>query len=151
MLTIKCLIFLIYVNCIVTIFRLLFWSDWEDGDPRIEQVLMNGSNRTRIKTAGLKYPNGLAIDFSAQRLYWCDGGTDEIGSMSLKGDAQLIHFRSPHPFAVSVFKDALYWSDWTKKAIFKAPLNGKKMVLKQDKEVHYGVRVYAEENQPGNS
>lgn len=112
---------------------------------------MDGSNRIRIKTSDLKFPNGLAIDFSSQLLYWCDGGTDKIGSMSFNGSSHEIHFRSLHPFAVSVFKNALYWSDWTKKAIFKAPLNGKKMVLKQDKEVHYGVRVFSEENQPGNT
>ena len=135
------------------LFRLLFFSDWEDGDPRIERAFMDGSNRTRIKTSGLKFPNGLAIDFSAQRLYWCDAGTDKIGSMFFDGSSPKIVFRSVvHAFGLGLYKDTLYWSDWKKKGIFKGFKNGtKKMVLKQDTQYLYGVRVFAKETQPGNA
>ena len=113
---------------------------------------MDGSNRIRIKTSGLKYPNGLAIDFTTQRLYWCDAGTDKIGSMLFDGSSPQIHFRPLHPFSLTVYKDALYWSDWNKKdlGIFKGSKNGrKKVALKQAKEYLYGVKVFAKENQPG--
>ena len=132
----------------------MFWSDWEDVDPRIERAALDGSNRIRIKTStessGLKYPNGLAIDLTTQRLYWCDAGTDEIGSMRFDGSSFRNHYRPLHPFSLTVYKDELYWSDWNKKAIFKGSKNVKtKVVLKQAREHLYGVKVFAKENQPG--
>lgn len=132
--------------------RLLFWSDWEDNDPRLERALMDGSNRQRIKTSGLKFPNGLAIDFKGQRLFWCDAGTDKIGSLRFDGTSQEIHFRlgDAHPFDLGLYEDTLFWSDWKKKGISKGFKNGtNKMVLKQDTEVLYGVKVFAKENQLG--
>ena len=132
----------------------MFWSDWEQGDPRIERAFLDGSNRTRIKTTGLKYPNGLAVDFTGQRLYWCDAGTDKIGSVLFDGASPRIHFSlrsGAHPFGLSLFNDMLYWSDWKKKGIFKGSKNGRSTnVLKSDTEYVYGVRVFAKENQPGN-
>ena len=131
--------------------RLLFWTDWEEKNARIERAFMDGSNRTLIKTTNLRYPNGLAIDFNTSRLYWCDAGTHEIGSMLFDGTSSQIHFQSlPHPFGLVVFYDTIYWTDWKKKSILQAPKNGgRKTVLKEESEYLYGVRIFAKENQPG--
>lgn len=131
---------------------MLFWTDWEDGNPRIERAAMDGSNRTRIKPPGLRYPNGLAIDFSAQRLYWCDAGSDKVGSMFFDGTSQQINSQSRqmHAFGLALYRDLLFWSDWSKNTIFKAFKNGtNKVVLKRENKNPFGVRIFAKENQPG--
>ncbi|XP_068751456.1 low-density lipoprotein receptor-related protein 1-like isoform X2 [Montipora capricornis] len=136
---------------------LLFWSDWDNAYPRIERALMDGSNRTQIKTSDLKYPNGLALDLAAQRLYWCDGGKDKIGSMLFDGTAEEIHFyvEKMHPFGLSLFNNTLFWSDWKQKGILKGSKNAKNgtyEILRNQEEGHlFGLKVFAKENQPGSS
>ena len=131
--------------------RLLFWTDWEDNKARIERALMDGTSRTRIKTSNLRHPNGLAIDFTTNRLYWCDAATDQIGSMLFDGSSSRILYNSlSHPFGVVIHKDKLYWTDWKKTSIFQGSKNGgRKTVLKKESEYLYGVRIFAKENQPG--
>lgn len=55
----------------------MYWSDWGD-KPRIERAHMDGTNRIQIATDNLTYPNGLAIDHSAGKIYWTDGGSKSI-------------------------------------------------------------------------
>ena len=115
--------------------------------------MMDGSNRTQIKTSDLKYPNGLTIDFTTQRLYWCDAKTDVIGSMYFDGTAQQVHLllSSMHTFGLSLYNGTLFWSDWNTKSIFKGSTNGSfQELLKPRKDNVYDVRVFSKENQPGN-
>ena len=130
---------------------LLFWTDWDKNDPRIERALMDGSNRTSLKSSGLKYPNGLAIDFSSNRLYWCDAGQDNIGSMSFDGASIKVHYANlPHPFGLVIYKDKIFWTDWQTESIYRGSKSRRrKTVMKKDTENLYGVRVFAKENQPG--
>ena len=114
---------------------------------------MDGSNRTQIKTSDLKFPNGLTIDFTTQRLYWCEAGKDVIGSMYFDGTAQQVHlqFRSMHTFSLSLYNGTFFWSDWKTKSIFKSSTNGSfQELLKPRKDKVYDVRVFSKENQPGN-
>lgn len=112
---------------------------------------MDGSNRTSLKSSGLKYPNGLAIDFSSNRLYWCDAGQDNIGSMSFDGALIKVHYANlPHPFGLVIYKDKIFWTDWQTESIYRGSKSRRrKTVLKKDTENLYGVRVFAKENQPG--
>ena len=50
----------------------MFWTDW-GAYPRIERANLDGSERVAIVSDGLNYPNGLAIDYELEKLYWCDG------------------------------------------------------------------------------
>lgn len=114
---------------------------------------MDGSNRTQIKTSDLKFPNGLAIDFTTQRLYWCEAGKNVIGSMYFDGTAQQVHlqFESMHAFSLSLYNGTFFWSDWNTKSIFKSSTNGSfQAFLKPRKDKVYDVRVFSKENQPGN-
>ena len=44
----------------------MFWTDW--GVPaKIERAGMDGSNRITIVSKDLKWPNGIAIDYTTQR------------------------------------------------------------------------------------
>ncbi|UYV74686.1 LRP6 [Cordylochernes scorpioides] len=62
----------------------MFWSDW-GASPRIERAAMDGSGRRAIVSSRLAWPNGLAIDLPAERLYWADAKHHIIESAGLDG------------------------------------------------------------------
>lgn len=81
---------------------------------------------------------GITIDHIAERIYWVDARRDYVGSSDLHGhrfskiisDSELVS----HPFAITVFKDNMYWDDWKQNAIFSADKDhgiGIKILLKQ--------------------
>lgn len=54
----------------------LFWSDWEAEAPRIERASLAGRRRTSVVRVDAlsdgAWPNGIALDHLAERLYWID-------------------------------------------------------------------------------
>lgn len=46
---------------------------------------MDGSDRKTIISEGVFWPNGLAIDYSSNRLYWADAKHHVIESSNLDG------------------------------------------------------------------
>ena len=70
---------------------------------------MDGSNPTKIfKKPVVQWPNGLSIDFVANRIYWVDAQKDFIASADLDGnDFKTVLSKDPnvkHPFAVGIHK-----------------------------------------------
>lgn len=83
----------------------LYYSDWNEANPHIGRAAMDGSGVTVLfKVPVVQWPNGLAIDFVANRLYWVDAQKDMIASCDLDGkDFKQVLFNSPHvkhPFSV---------------------------------------------------
>ncbi|KAJ7384240.1 Sortilin- receptor [Desmophyllum pertusum] len=99
----------------------MYWTDW-DTNARIERSYMSGTGRAVIISTNLRWPNGIAIDFPAQKLYWTDAGLDKIERSNLDGSyRQTISSTGlPHPYSISVYKDSIYWGDWTTQSIQKA-------------------------------
>ncbi len=66
--------------------RFMYWTDW-GANPKIERAGMDASNRTVIISTNLTWPNGLAIDYSTERLYWADASfkTIEYGNFDGSG------------------------------------------------------------------
>ena len=130
---------------------MLFWTDWENTKARIERAFTDGSDRKQLLATGLRYPNGLAIDYSAGRLYWCDAGTDKIGSMYFDGTSlQTVYRKLAHPFGLAIYDGMLYWSDWKVKAIFQAPKTpGRKKQLRSGLKHLFGVQVFAKRSRQG--
>lgn len=62
----------------------MFWSHWGES-PCIERAAMDGTMRITLITRNLTWPNGLAIDHVAGKLYWTDGGTKLIEYSNLDG------------------------------------------------------------------
>ena len=62
----------------------MYWTDW-GRSARIERAYMSGVGRLAIVSSSLRWPNGLAIDFSEQELYWTDAGLDKIERSNLDG------------------------------------------------------------------
>ncbi|XP_033115105.1 low-density lipoprotein receptor-related protein 2-like [Anneissia japonica] len=98
-----------------------FWTDWGTGV--ISKAGMDGSNRQTIVN-GLGWPNGLTIDYPASTLYWVDAKLDILQVSDFNGDnVQTIYSSAPlinHPFAITVFEDVLYWTDWSIHGIVSA-------------------------------
>lgn len=56
------------------IVRFLFWTDWGEV-PKIERAGMNGDPKSRkvIVSEEIIWPNGLTVDYEAEKIYWIDG------------------------------------------------------------------------------
>ena len=55
----------------------MYWTDWGEL-PKIERANLDGSDRFILLNTSLGWPNGLAIDHAAGKLYWGDAKTDKI-------------------------------------------------------------------------
>ena len=85
---------------------------------------MDGSDRTVLHDTGLTWPNGLAIDYQLQRLYWADAFTDKIEYSSVDGTGREILLTVAsglhHPFAITIGGDQVYWTDWANFTVYTA-------------------------------
>ncbi|XP_070532290.1 very low-density lipoprotein receptor-like isoform X1 [Ptychodera flava] len=99
----------------------MYWTDWGNR-PKIERAWMDGTHREAIVTEKLVFPNGITIDYVMQKLYWVDASHDVIEYSNMDGSDRttLKHATVHHPFAIDVFEDRVYWSDWTTKSIESA-------------------------------
>ncbi len=70
------------VTCVFT--RTLFWTDW-GSTPRIERASMDGQERQTLADTSLFWPNGLALDYATDKLYWADAKHHVIECANLDG------------------------------------------------------------------
>lgn len=91
----------------------MFWTDW-GSTPKIERAYMNGQNRQTVVSSSLKWPNGLALDYPSQKIYWVDGGTSSIETSDYSGlnRRTLYSHNNIKPFDVAISGPWLYWTDW---------------------------------------
>lgn len=101
----------------------MYWTDWGEM-AKIERIGMDGSEGSRkiLISTHIFWPNGLALDYGDDRMFWTDARLHYIHSADLDGSNRrtVIESSLPHPFAITVFSDAIYWTDWHLKAIFSA-------------------------------
>lgn len=55
----------------------MYWTDWGE-HPKIERANLDGMERVVLLNSSLGWPNGLALDYAAGKLYWGDAKTDKI-------------------------------------------------------------------------
>ena len=102
----------------------IYWTDWGDR-PHIGRSAMDGSNPEVIIEKDLGWPNALAIAYDTEELFFGDARKDFIAVANLDGsNIRTIVSRGASPtarlhhiFALSVFEDYVYWSDWETKSI----------------------------------
>ncbi|XP_074659834.1 low-density lipoprotein receptor-related protein 4-like [Tubulanus polymorphus] len=99
----------------------IYWTDWGK-TPRIERAYMNGEGREIIVRKSLLWPNGLTLDYTSKRIYWADAKHHVIECAHLNGTRRktILSHGLPHPFAITIFEDDLFWTDWKTKSIYKA-------------------------------
>lgn len=56
----------------------MFYSDWDNTNPRIERAFMDGSKRVTIVDSQVYWVNGITLDYVLKRMYWVDGHFDYV-------------------------------------------------------------------------
>ena len=101
----------------------MFWTDWGE-EPKIERAEMDGSNRLVIVQQEIHWPNGLTIDYRARKIYWTDAKLYYIKRSGYDGSQSMRILTSPsqctlgHPFALTLYKRNVYWTDWKTRGIY---------------------------------
>ncbi len=83
---------------------------------------MDGQQRgVIVSSENLGWPNGLAVDFASDRIFWVDGKKSYIGSANLDGSNMVtVASNIEHPFGLTVFEDYVYWTNYKGRQVFRA-------------------------------
>uniref|UniRef100_A0A3B5RFE5 EGF-like domain-containing protein n=1 Tax=Xiphophorus maculatus TaxID=8083 RepID=A0A3B5RFE5_XIPMA len=100
--------------------RYVYWTDWGN-KAFIGRVGMDGTNKAAIITTKIEWPNGITIDYTNDKLYWSDAHLNYIEYSDLDGQHRHTVYDGnlPHPFALTVFEDTVYWTDWNTRTVEK--------------------------------
>ncbi|KAK4884699.1 hypothetical protein RN001_000970 [Aquatica leii] len=124
---------------------LMYWTDWGKR-PEIARAKMDGTNDISFVANAIYWPNGLALDIPNERLYWVDAKIMTLQSIKLDGTGRRIILENiiKHPYALDVFENQVFWSDWLTNTIESCDkFTGKNhnVLIKQKNNI-YGVHVY---------
>jgi len=100
----------------------VYWTNWND-EASIQRASPHNNYRIEsIITTNIKVPNGIAIDQKRRKLYWCDAKLDKIETCDMDGTHRvvLISASPQHPFALAIWKNNVYWTDWVARSVFRA-------------------------------
>ncbi|KAJ7345792.1 hypothetical protein JRQ81_001742, partial [Phrynocephalus forsythii] len=102
--------------------NLMFWTNWNEQHPSIMRATLNGKNAQVIISTDILTPNGLAIDHSAEKLYFSDGSLGNIERCEYDGSHRNVIVRSgPGTFlSLAVYGDWIFWTDWVRRAILRS-------------------------------
>ncbi|KAK3604531.1 hypothetical protein CHS0354_000353 [Potamilus streckersoni] len=104
---------------------LMFWTD-HGTYPYIGKSAMNGQNKIAFINTGVTWPNGLALDYKNDRLYWTDGSTNRVESCKLDGTERTIVFVDSEAHLMDIAYDNagyLYYTAWNRPYITKLVLS----------------------------
>ena len=111
-------------HCVCVLYlskRYIFWTDFGEVG-KIERSFMDGGDRRTIIDSDLSQPNGITIDYLAERIYWTDSYLDKIEYANYDGSGRMILETAEsglfYPFGITVADDILFWSDWATGSIF---------------------------------
>ncbi|XP_062567175.1 low-density lipoprotein receptor-related protein 2-like [Saccostrea cucullata] len=98
----------------------LFWTEFGN-ITEIGRAYMDGSSKTYIATTDIGWPNGLAIDFTSDRIYWTDGQKNRIEFSDLNGgNRQVLTTDSDaHLMSIVIQGQYLYYTAWNRQRITK--------------------------------
>lgn len=106
---------------------LLFWTDWDKINPRVERCSMAGEYRQTIVNVEIFFggwPNGLTLDYVQKRVYWNDAHSNSIHTTNYDGGDHHLVLRDPetlsHPFSISLFENHVYWTEWRPSSVMRA-------------------------------
>ncbi|XP_054717262.1 low-density lipoprotein receptor-related protein 6-like [Uloborus diversus] len=131
----------------------IFWTDWGE-TPKIEKASMDGNltSRSIIVKDDIFWPNGIVADYDTKRIYWADAKLRFISSMDFDGKSRqvIVNGNLPHPFALTLHNDMLYWTDWVTRAVHAC--NKKDDCMKRTTFGGFlspmGIHVYHQDRQP---
>ncbi|XP_073694518.1 low-density lipoprotein receptor-related protein 6 [Garra rufa] len=129
----------------------MYWTDWGE-IPKIERAGMDGTHRSVIIDSEIYWPNGLTLDYGQQKLYWADAKFNFIHRSNLDGTGREVVVKGslPHPFALTLYEDTLFWTDWNTHSIHACY----KHTGENSHEIHSNIfspmdiHVYSQKRQP---
>ena len=95
---------------------------WANGGRKstIERADLDGSNRNTV-IANVASPTGLTIDYSSELIFWVDIESQVIECAHLDGtNRRIVASGLPEPFALTQYKDYIYWTDHELNSIYRA-------------------------------
>lgn len=134
----------------------LYFTEWSL-QAYIARVSMDGAPWAadpieKLAENDLGWPNALALDYFADKLFWADAHLNEIGFMSLDGGARhhIPAKRTSHIASMTVFDDLLFWSDWNLREVIRADkwTGRNETVLKVTTQLPSDIRVIHPLRQP---
>lgn len=100
----------------------IYWTNWN-----VNASIQRASPQNKFKVESIiktdiMIPNGIAIDQKMRRLYWCDAKLDKIESCEMDGSSRvvLMLLARQHPFALVVWENYIFWTDWLARGVFRA-------------------------------
>ena len=115
---------------------------------------MDGSDRRVLHNTGLTWPNGLTIDYSAQKIYWIDASRDSVEYSNVDGSGRFVLLSQlDHPFSITLEGDLLFWTDWINQAIHvthKILGNGESIVYNNLRDRPFGIEAITPTRQAQN-
>lgn len=100
----------------------LYWTNWNSHHPSVERAFLSGFGREAIIKTDIRMPNAITLDHKAQKLYWGDARLDKIERCEYDGTKRIVLAKvtPQHPFALAVYGDFIYWTDWLLHAVIRA-------------------------------
>ena len=100
----------------------LFITDW-GREAKVLRADMDGRNMRTLVREKVGWPNGITLDLPMKVVYWIDARFDYIDSVNYNGSNRQNIIKGklyiPHPFAVTMFNDYIYFTDWVKRGIVR--------------------------------
>ncbi|XP_061184431.1 low-density lipoprotein receptor-related protein 6-like [Saccostrea echinata] len=98
----------------------LYWTAFGN-ITEISRSYMDGTSKIYIATTNLGWPNGLAIDFATNKLFWVDGLKNSIEYSDLNGQNRhvLTTDTDAHLMSIVVQGQYLYYTAWNRQRITK--------------------------------
>lgn len=88
---------------------------------------MNGDAKTRVVLVkdNIYWPNGIALDYQTERLWWVDAKIAKIESVNLDGTNRRTELDGNdrdlgHPFSLDVFGEGIFWSEWQQNFLYRS-------------------------------
>ncbi|XP_023209402.1 very low-density lipoprotein receptor-like, partial [Centruroides sculpturatus] len=86
----------------------------------ISRMDMDGSKYREIVSHKVVNPSAIAVDRMLKHIYWVEFKRDVISSVDYNGDKlRIVTSKAKLPFALSLFEDYLYWSEWEVTHIYR--------------------------------
>lgn len=101
---------------------MVYWTNWNSEAASIQRAYITGYGLENIITTDIRMPNGITLDYENHKLYWADARLDKIERVDYDGSHRVVlaHSTPKHPFAIAVYKNYLYWTDWVLRAVLRA-------------------------------
>lgn len=101
---------------------MVYWTNWNSQAASIQRAYLTGFGLESIITTEIRMPNAITLDYESHKLYWADARLDKIERTDYDGGHRVVltHSTPKHPFAMAVYGDLLFWTDWVLRAVLRA-------------------------------